>query len=1231
MHMKLWSKIRLSTLFSLLLLCTFSYSQSTITGVITDQNTGETLIGANLVVQGTTDGATTDLDGNYTITTNQNPPFNLEISYTGFSTQVVQVTSANQTINLGLTEGVLFGEEVVVSASRRREKVQEAPASVSVISARKLAGTAQATDPTRNLIAVPGVTITQQSAGRINIEMRGGVGLFGTAAFPIKDYRSLVGPGIGTFDSNGAGLSNIDLARIEVVRGAGSALYGPGVTAGVVHFITKNPIDYPGTTVELIGGELNTFGGTLRHAGRNDNLSFGYKINASYKKGGEFLLDGSEGTTNGAGVFTSQFDKFSTSIVSPTIRADGVVDVASPGRELFALERREDGNVMQDFWESKTADVTFEFRPADQLSITTSAGVNDASAVFYNDQGEGVSQFTEFWTQARVQAGGLFAQVFYVDNNGGSEEKPTFLYQTGNDASIARKQLEAQLQYNFDLPSLLNSNYTAGIDYRLAKSDTKNKVYGRNENNDDYDIVGAYLQGKFALGSKFDLTLAGRFDRFNFLENTDNTAFSPRAALVYKASPKHTFRATYNHASFAPTALEYNIDFPVSVVSPGVVDFWLSGQRNVQGFDANPMIEFVNQNVVAAGIEAAFGLPAGTLSGLAGALPDELPAGLINAQGLDNALIHQISSGSLLAQMQANPALAPLIPAVQGILANGPTGNNGLFAGLNAFDGTPLSATTPTIPGQLGSTKTYELGYKGLFGDRLGVTLDVYRITVNGSSDFTQIAPFVSLVGVDLSPFEAVTGQLEGLFTGAGIPAEQAAQLASAYGLTSALVPQFFGTGAVETDAVPKGDGILHVPAGYRIFDSEYSRYGADIGLEYYVSQDLSFIANYSWLNANEFTVDQNDESGSTFQTFLNSPTDRYRIGFNYTPSCGFRGNMLFQHDDEFTSANGQYSGIGQERNLIDAGIGYKFNNGFALDLTAQNLFDSEYRAFPNMPLIGRRVLGKVTYTFGTGEDNPCGNSISTPSKSTSMTSTNPKKMDTDGDGVKDHKDLCPEIPGLKKFKGCPKSKVEMEADAEAARVAAEKAEMEAEAKRKAEAEAAAVRAKEQARLKAEADAKAKIEAEKKRVEEEARMKEEAAAKAKADEAARVAAKRVEIETKTRDVFARALTGLKFNSSRSTFKGQSITIMDEVVSIMNQYPEMKVKIEGHTDSQGGEEANAALSAKRAGAVMQYLIDKGISPTRLSASGFGESRPVADNSTAAGRAENRRVEFIVNYD
>jgi len=77
---------------------------------------------------------------------------------------------------------------------------------------------------------------------------------------------------------------------------------------------------------------------------------------------------------------------------------------------------------------------------------------------------------------------------------------------------------------------------------------------------------------------------------------------------------------------------------------------------------------------------------------------------------------------------------------------------------------------------------------------------------------------------------------------------------------------------------------------------------------------------------------------------------------------------------------------------------------------------------------------------------------------------------------------------------------------------------------------------------------------------------------------------------------------------------------------MQEYPKANFLIEGHTDSQGASAPNQVLSEKRANTVMNYLVGKGVASSRLSAVGFGEDNPVADNKTKAGRAENRRVEI-----
>ncbi|HNQ00543.1 MAG TPA: OmpA family protein, partial [Bacteroidia bacterium] len=79
-----------------------------------------------------------------------------------------------------------------------------------------------------------------------------------------------------------------------------------------------------------------------------------------------------------------------------------------------------------------------------------------------------------------------------------------------------------------------------------------------------------------------------------------------------------------------------------------------------------------------------------------------------------------------------------------------------------------------------------------------------------------------------------------------------------------------------------------------------------------------------------------------------------------------------------------------------------------------------------------------------------------------------------------------------------------------------------------------------------------------------------------------------------------------------------------------KYPEAKLSVEGHTDNTGNPEKNVTLSQKRCESVKNYLVSKGIDANRLTATGYGDTRPIADNKTADGRAKNRRVELKTQY-
>ena len=99
-----------------------------------------------------------------------------------------------------------------------------------------------------------------------------------------------------------------------------------------------------------------------------------------------------------------------------------------------------------------------------------------------------------------------------------------------------------------------------------------------------------------------------------------------------------------------------------------------------------------------------------------------------------------------------------------------------------------------------------------------------------------------------------------------------------------------------------------------------------------------------------------------------------------------------------------------------------------------------------------------------------------------------------------------------------------------------------------------------------------------------------------------------------------------FDSGKSTFQKGTYTVLQSITSILKEYPYSKFMIEGHTDSDGSNELNQALSENRAAAVKNYLIENGIETDRLRSTGFGETKPIASNKTAKGKAENRRVEI-----
>ena len=151
------------------------FSQTTVQGKILDEQ-GEGLLGANIIINGTSQGTVSDQNGNFNLTTSKDIPFEIEVSFIGFESQNITVnTQQLGAITLAVENSF---DEVIISASHRAEKLQEAPSAVSVITAKQVTESGGSLSPLRALINTPGVELQQQTGQRVNIALRGSSGVF---------------------------------------------------------------------------------------------------------------------------------------------------------------------------------------------------------------------------------------------------------------------------------------------------------------------------------------------------------------------------------------------------------------------------------------------------------------------------------------------------------------------------------------------------------------------------------------------------------------------------------------------------------------------------------------------------------------------------------------------------------------------------------------------------------------------------------------------------------------------------------------------------------------------------------------------------------------------------------------------------------------------------------------------------------------------------------------------
>jgi len=271
-----------------------SYAQETvISGSVKNEQTGEAVVGVNIMLKDLYVGTITDLKGDFSFKTKISPPYQLVISCVGFETSEYTLSNPDEHVEITLKEGRLLGEEVVIRAGRIDEKVMLSSVSIEKMGIKDIQLNA-ADNFYDGLYQLKGVDMNVASLTFRYPNTRGFAGENNYRMNQIIDGVENVSPGLSFAAGNLFGISELDVESVELIVGASSAMYGPGGMNGTLFMTSKNPFDYQGISFIAKGGVMNVGNSesngvtpytdfNLRFAHSfNDKVAF--KINASYLK-----------------------------------------------------------------------------------------------------------------------------------------------------------------------------------------------------------------------------------------------------------------------------------------------------------------------------------------------------------------------------------------------------------------------------------------------------------------------------------------------------------------------------------------------------------------------------------------------------------------------------------------------------------------------------------------------------------------------------------------------------------------------------------------------------------------------------------------------------------------------------------------------------------------------------------------------------------------------------------
>jgi iron complex outermembrane receptor protein len=510
-----------------------------ISGTVTD-SANVPLAGAQVTVVGKSLRAGSDESGRFTIA--GVAPGTYELRAQRLGQRVVTVTGVVVHADEVTTVSIVLGRvpiqlsSIVVSASRRTEKITDAPATVTRLDVQEIQNSV-GNSFGGALKQVKGLDYIQLGIMSVAVNARGFNSAFNNRVLQLEDGRLAVMPENGLPLGSFTTIPKVDISSVEVLVGPGSALYGPDASGGVVTLTTKDPRAFQGSTFDVSGGSRSFYDIQGRQAGVAGD-HFGYKLSAEYvsaKDWDNHLI----------------YAPISGTTPSPEIGADFNTNVA-----------RGEGSL-----------VYYGIRPSGRLEL--SGGMSKNNTIGLTNVGRNQIQDWKYGHgQLRYTDNNWFGQVYHIESrSGGTYQLNGFAqnrlrYPSITDDSV--KSLSAfpdkanfsagEIQNTFTIGELNDTRFTWGGQYRHDDVSSMRHWLVDRKTGEDVTInqKGVYGQLEAPVTNWLKLIAAGRYDKHDFYD----AQFSPKAGILVSPTPDQTVRVTYNRAFKSPSILQTSFFYP---------------------------------------------------------------------------------------------------------------------------------------------------------------------------------------------------------------------------------------------------------------------------------------------------------------------------------------------------------------------------------------------------------------------------------------------------------------------------------------------------------------------------------------------------------------------------------------------------------------------------------------------------------------------------------------------